>query len=147
MMVNVGFTGTQRGMTSFQKHSFATVWEAIEDNIGQIDEFHHGDCLGADKQAHEFTYGRYGGLVVIHPPDVDAKRAWCAGDVEKEPLPYLKRNQKIVDACDVLIATPNEHKEVLRSGTWATIRRARKKKKTIFIIYPDGMPVMERGDE
>jgi hypothetical protein len=51
----------------------------------------------------------------------------------------LERNTEIVKACDVLIATPKEQDEVLRSGTWATIRRARKYDKKLAVIFPDGM--------
>ena len=34
--------------------------------------------------------------------------------------------------------TPQGNEEVMRSGTWATVRRARKQDKPIFIINPDG---------
>ena len=51
------------------------------------------------------------------------------------PKPYLKRNEDIVNKCDVLIACPiDKNKEILRSGTWATIRKARKLNKTIYLL-------------
>jgi len=142
-MVKIGFTGTQEGMTISQKKSFLSVWQMIEDELGPIREFHHGDCIGADDEADDFAitmFTRAGiGTVVIHPPDVDTKRAWCVGDITEKPLPYLERNTEIVKACDVLIATPKEQEEVLRSGTWATIRRARKYNKKLAVIFPDGV--------
>ena len=142
-MVKIGFTGTQEGMTISQKKSFLSVWQMIEDELGPIREFHHGDCIGADDEADDFAitmFTRVGiGTVVIHPPDVDTKRAWCVGDITEKPLPYLERNTEIVKACDVLIATPKEQEEVLRSGTWATIRRARKYNKKLAVIFPDGV--------
>lgn len=54
------------------------------------------------------------------------------------PRPYLDRNHDIVDATDVLIAVPNSVKEELRSGTWATIRYAKRTKQPLMVIPPDG---------
>jgi hypothetical protein len=51
---------------------------------------------------------------------------------------YLDRNHDIVDSSDLLIAVSESTVEVLRSGTWATIRYAKKLRKPIKIIYPDG---------
>lgn len=48
---------------------------------------------------------------------------------------YMARNDKMIELADHLIAFPETSKEVLRSGTWATIRRARKKGIPID-IYP-----------
>ena len=135
-MMNFGFTGTQNGMTPLQKKAF---WQFLRgyhsSNI--IKEFHHGDCEGADKEAHDMAV-YLGVYVVVHPPENSLKRAWCSGNREEKPLPYLKRNTEIVKACDMLIATPKEQEEVLRSGTWATIRRARKQNKPYLIICPEG---------
>jgi hypothetical protein len=39
----------------------------------------------------------------------------------------LDRNRAIVAAVDVLVAAPLEDREVQRSGTWATVRSARRK--------------------
>jgi predicted Rossmann fold nucleotide-binding protein DprA/Smf involved in DNA uptake len=44
----------------------------------------------------------------------------------------LERNHLIVAACDVLNAAPLQDEEILRSGTWATIRYARKAGKTVI---------------
>jgi hypothetical protein len=52
--------------------------------------------------------------------------------------PYLVRNHEIVDDSQVLIAAPKEFTEQLRSGTWATIRYARKIGRTVRIVFPDG---------
>lgn len=38
---------------------------------------------------------------------------------------YMKRNDALVKAADILVAFPETSTEQLRSGTWATIRRAR----------------------
>ena len=51
---------------------------------------------------------------------------------------YLERNRDIVDACDILIACPRTLKEELRSGTWATVRYARKVGKPVAILWNNG---------
>lgn len=58
-------------------------------------------------------------------------------DEKREPLPYLARNCVIVDEADILLACPKGPEEQ-RSGTWATVRYARKQNKRIVIVYPDG---------
>ncbi len=130
----IGFTGTQRGMTPKQKDRFY-------DKIVELDatEFHHGDCIGADEEADNIVRTIGGIRIVIHPPDNDAKRAFCNArglSMVCEPKPYLERNHDIVDACETMIATPGETTEQLRSGTWATIRYAKKKQKPGIILVP-----------
>ena len=51
------------------------------------------------------------------------------------PKPYLDRNRDIVDACEVLLATP-DGPERLRSGTWSTVRYARKIGKPVEVRLP-----------
>jgi len=45
---------------------------------------------------------------------------------------YAKRNKNIVDATDYLIATPND-KERPGSGTWVTVRYARRQCKEFIL--------------
>ncbi len=65
-------------------------------------------------------------------------RNFSKGDETRKPKPYLKRNHDIVDESDILIGFPSSEEERLRSGTWATVRYARKTGKRIYIIFPDG---------
>lgn len=136
--MRVGFTGTQAGMTQMQMVSFINVMEHIH-SISMIDEFHHGDCTGSDEEAHELVsvYLKWPDIF-IHPPVNQSKQAFCAGHFRFRPKPYLDRNHDIVDSTDVLVGTPKENTEQLRSGTWATIRYAKKKGKYLVIIWPDG---------
>jgi len=64
--------------------------------------------------------------------------AGAASDIRRNPKPYLERNHNIVDESELLIACPKSKEEELRSGTWATVRYARKKGVRIILIYPDG---------
>jgi len=130
--MQLGFTGTQRGMTEDQHVAVESLMRVLD--IGHV---HHGDCVGADADFHELAEAR-NARIEIHPPFDSEKRAWCKGDILWPEYDYMKRNQHIVDCSDVLIATPGEMSEVLRSGTWSTIRRARQKGIRIFIVTPDG---------
>ena len=62
-----------------------------------------------------------------------------------DPRPYLARNRDIVDASDLMLACPAEQQEVLRSGTWATIRYALKRDKHLIVIHPNGAAVEHNG--
>lgn len=141
-MIRVGFTGTQRGCTQRQR-------DELNDWFGSftlIDEFelHHGDCIGADAEAHEIARG-WGARVAGHPPTDPKKRAFCRFDEEREPKPYLDRNHDIVDETEWMVAAPGEMEEQLRSGTWATIRYARKRGRRLIIVHPDGSSAEEDG--
>lgn len=140
--MNIGFTGSRHGMTEHQKNMLEA---AFENNFDEgLDEFHHGDCEGADEYAHEIAKF-YFEHIVVHPSINPMYRAYTISDIT--PLydkmyklcpekPYLDRNHDIVDAVDLLIAAPETKKEHLRSGTWATIRNARKKGIAVFILEP-----------
>ncbi len=85
--------------------------------------FHHGDCIGADQQA--FVIAKSIGYEThSHPPENPKARAFTKSDINYPVLPYMARNDEIVAASDVLIAGPYQDGEIVRSGTWATIRRA-----------------------
>ena len=129
----IGFTGTRDGTTTSQ----ITILEKylMEHEISQA---HHGDCRGADEEFHHLIYGRLPIMIFIHPPTNKSKRAFCKGGTILPKNPYITRNHDIVNACEVLIACPKTDYEQIRSGTWATVRHARRTYKPIVIIYPDG---------
>lgn len=89
-----------------------------------VTELHHGDCTGWDLQAQ--IVAKYLGIrTIAHPPENDRFRAFTKSDVILPPKPYLDRNKDIVNAVDFLIAAPSGP-EVRRSGTWSTVRYAKK---------------------
>ena len=110
--------------------------ERIAVKAGGLLEFHHGDCVGADAEAHAIA-DENNAYIVVHPPSNPKSRAFVEGyGVRLLPRPYLERNHAIVDSTDLLIATPKQTFEVRRSGTWATVRYARDIGRAITILYP-----------
>lgn len=132
----VGFTGTQSGMTKKQKKAFVKLILSFS-----LMTFNHGDCIGADADAHDLVVEHTSYFSIgIYPPINVSKCAWKQApmSIRYPPKEYLARNRDIVDASQVLIATPKEVEEQLRSGTWSTVRYAKKQKIPVYIIFPDG---------
>lgn len=146
MITRVGVTGTRQGMAIDQWQTFV---EKILDF--EMKEWHDGDCVGADTQAHSvvrnFMKEVVGFTPVLHghPCNLSKYRAYNEYDVIHEVKPPLVRNRDIVNNSDLMFATPLEYDEVLKgSGTWATIRYTRLQRKPLILIYPDGEFVGER---
>jgi hypothetical protein len=137
--VKVGFTGSRLGLASAQAVALRDLMRRLRPS-----ELHHGDCVGADDRMVTIARDLGVGHVESHPPTDDRMRAFAPSDHIGQPLPYLKRNEAIVIASDVLIAAPDSP-ERKRSGTWATVRFARKLKRTIYIVMPCGRIEVE-GD-
>lgn len=140
---HLGFTGTRDGMTARQKEVVARVVRTYPANL----RLHHGDCVGADEQMHRVVwanspFARFHG----HPPRNPRFRAYCKFDHLEEPKPYLARDRDIVDACELLIATPKSYAEVIRSGTWATVRYAAKVGRRTLVVFPDGRNEYRGGE-
>lgn len=127
-----GFTGTRTGLNINQK---TTIINLLTDelNKGFNIEVHHGDCVGADKDFHDICE-KLNIKIVIHPPNDDKLRAFCQSLKIKSPKPYLNRNRDIVDESNILIGCPLSNVEIIHSGTWYTIRYARKVNKETLII-------------
>lgn len=134
MIKHVAFTGSRSGMTPEQRGGLLVVLRELRAYGANV--FRHGCCIGSDRQAHDvakmLNYEIHG-----YPGDPGQFR-WAQQHQEEfelinEPMYYLDRNRQMVNESDVLVATPESH-EVIRSGTWATIRYARKDKKKRLII-------------
>lgn len=130
---HVGFTGTQAGMSDHQKRALRKAMEAASmDGIENI--LHHGDCIGADAEAHAIA-ADLGWDIIIHPPIKNGKRAYCSdGAIVLPPMEYLARNHEIVRTSNFIFAAPKSDDEELRSGTWATVRHARKIGKRVILL-------------
>lgn len=133
--VVLAFTGTQKGLTEEQQAALKRHMLRFRDH--GIEWFRNGDCIGADEEAAQ-TWTGMGGRIHLHPGDNRRKRAMLAADREESPAPNLTRNRTMVDGSHALIACPAGFREELRSGTWATIRYARKHRRPVTIIWPNG---------
>ncbi len=133
-IIKVGFTGTQIGMSENQKNEFEEIISNFFEKYKKI-EFHHGDCIGSDDEAHKILNQFYHDYtIIIHPPKISSKRAFCHGNVILDTKDYIQRNHDIVDDTEILIVAPKTNREELRSGTWSTYRYGKKKKKEIIIL-------------
>ena len=128
--MKVGFTGSRHGMSQAQKEAF--VHGLLESGIT---EFHHGDCVGADEEAHHIVREFFPDVhIVCHPPKSPNSRAFTKCNEYRDPLPYIPRDKKIVDETEFLFGAPLTDEEVIRSGTWTTIRYAKKLQKPYKIL-------------
>lgn len=128
--MKIGFTGSREGMSQNQKEQFVLQLERFN-----ITEFHHGDCEGADAQAHDIIREFYPDVkIVIHPPISDYRRAFKQGDEMREPDDYLPRDERIVNETSHLFGAPLTDEEDKRSGSWYTIRYARRRHKEYTLL-------------
>lgn len=135
--MRIGFTGSSEGITSLQRDKLRELLSAWVSERGEH-VAHHGDCVGADAEFHALAL-ELGLRVVVHPPTNPKKRAFCRGFAERRPeKPYLDRNHDIVDSAERVIACSGTMAEVQRSGTWATVRYARKVGKPVWVVFLDG---------
>lgn len=124
--MKIGFTGTQDGTTCEQHEALVRVLK---------------ESVGADEEAADIIHECVPKPTIIgHPPTNRKKMSrfveYVCNDIAPAE-PYLIRNHRIVDATEKMIACPKGDEE-LWSGTWATIRFARRSKKPVVIIWPDG---------
>lgn len=155
-MKKIGFTGTREGMTVRQGHSFVST--LLEFTKGGEFEFHHGDCIGADDDA-QFLIEYDGRLaksvfrIVIHPGHSafdatnDSKRANNRADEIRESKTHFARNRDIVQETDLLIVCSVSNPIPRTGGTRYTYDYAKKLKKNIIVIYPNGEVVFETYKE
>lgn len=133
--LDVSFTGTSHH--DLTTHQAAGLTSYLRQYGSVMRSLHLGDCVRADEQMYDIACaaGLYD-MIILHPPTNRRKRAFCFAQRTMRPRPYIMRNHMMVEACDELLAAPAQAKEVVRSGTWATIRHARRLDKHIVYFYP-----------
>lgn len=110
-------------------------------------QLRHGGCVGADIEALDTFMTK-----ALQTPSLTTK-VWChpgnithyvgmsesypLGDVVLAAKPPLARNRDIIDASNLIFGCPAGPEET-RSGTWSTIRYAKKQNKNPTVILPDG---------
>jgi len=125
--MKVSFTGTRLGMSRLQRQG---LHDALEELRSSIVLFAHGCCIGADVEAHAIAREVCGPkLFIAALPSTAKTRAQVPSDCNfvARAKPPLERDKDIVDlGKDLLIAAPLTDQESTRSGTWHTIRYAKK---------------------
>jgi hypothetical protein len=148
--MHIGFTGTQDGLQVSQYQALRELVRGFVSIMAPPSVVaHHGDCVGADATFDEICR-RLGVRRHAHPgcdrSGVSPKRAYCQAETVEEPMWYIDRNHVIVGLVLTLVACPGGYTEEERSGTWATIRHARRLRRTVTLVYPDGRIDVEPGD-
>ena len=149
--MKLGYTGTRSGMTAAQK---ASIRRFVEKHAVDIDEVHHGDCIGGDDEFDSIIreLAKPGCNIIAHPSNVEPTRAYVdckeVGDSRRRvkttmlpERPPILRDCDIVDAVDTMIAAPRTYEEQAHSGTWFTYKYANKHKRKTYMIFPDGRTV------
>jgi|SRR6185503_10005819 len=158
----VGFTGTRNGMTDAQR---VRVRELVRNRA--VSFAIHGGCRGADYDFHQIVNNTPAITIWVHPTFrpmnwpyeifgrhaytdaemrlFDIVGAWRARGATLVAAPDqdpLRRNLTMVRIIAARhgwwIATPKLNVEELRSGTWHCIRRVRKAKIPLCIVWPNG---------
>lgn len=139
-----GVTGTRYGVSSAQQAKFTSLlfqevdYRNIDRSPLEKDQFHHGACVGTDETTARIAKETFGLWTVAHPSNIYNFTTKFVSDVTLKMKEPLVRNMDIVYEVQFLFALPAIKNEVLRSGTWSTIRAARSRSVPGVIIFPDG---------
>lgn len=129
----MGVTSSCLGLTKLQEQWIANF---LNENTAYV--LHHGDCVGGDDEvAHLFA--EYGTYIIAHPGNSMTHRAYStANDLILPSMDNLRRNRVIVTHSEFMLALPGTAFEIMRSGTWHTIRYAKNQKVPLVVIKPNG---------
>lgn len=143
----IGITGSRHGATPEQLDRAEILLHAAHMVHGARLLVVHGSCVGVDAQIDAFC-ARTGVEVVCRPSWL---RRWtasvCAVQIAAPAAPRV-RNRAIVRQSNLLIACP-QGAEALhpRSGTWVTVRMARRHRVPCRIVWPDGVAEDDVGED
>lgn len=131
-MINIrySFTGTSNPGGS----AYKTVEHFIR-QLTNVTQINTGAAVGVDTYAYEYAVKHfprarhclYVPAGSFHNLEVVRTAKEAEHEVYLIEGGYMARNDALVANADILIAFPQGPQEVLRSGTWATVRRAIKK--------------------
>ena len=124
----ISFTGPARRLTEPEVDRITAVVEA-----SPADLYVSGAAYGVDTAAALAAYVHRGCVRLAVPRGevyntdlVHIAEQMPGWEIEYVDGGYMARNDRLVELATVLLAFPETQEEQLRSGTWATIRRARK---------------------
>lgn len=146
--MTLGITGTREIPADPQTHALGLLVNTYMRVATGRKEMHHGCATGADESAHEIALTIPGILIHGHPGYGTGGRAPYRMAIRPgefatlyPELPYRERNLAIVSATRLLLACPRypeQDARSARSGTWQTIRFARRAQIPVIILTPTG---------
>jgi hypothetical protein len=137
-----GMTGSQKDPNPVQLETILNIM-VFEEGLEAVDGFwwHFGDCIGSDAAAFDAVNEMFPvNIVTVAWPGTDPKRRANkpASEIHR-PAAFDRRNERIAYCSHQgLFALPSTHSEIMRSGTWQTVRFAWKLGRKIWVIDPDG---------
>lgn len=137
-MKDIGITGTRNGMTQSQREVFFDVLEHIIFLNPEIDQFHHGQCIGVDVEAAIICEDDFDLRIVSHPPIKTDLIGSCINHEIKPAAGYFQRNRDIVMDSDLMFVVPYTEEKQTKGGTWYTFQYALKLAKPTILILPSG---------
>lgn len=131
-MTTYAFTGSRGPLTLEQSGYVRKVVNSLP--LTQTDKVRQGGAKGVDFCVAKYVPSAMQTVYApcsapwseYHPVGAILRRHTPEGGFATHAEDYLDRNREMVDGADVLIAFPKTAEEETRSGTWATIRYARK---------------------
>jgi hypothetical protein len=139
-ILQLGFTGSKYPLPEIQQKNLSLLISELTGRYESV-TVHHGDCVNGDETFHRLCAPRLVvRSIIVHPPTDPKLRAFCDGAKVTilDPLPYPVRNKEVVISSEVMIACPSSMTERIRSGTWQTVRMARKQHRIVHFVFPDG---------
>lgn len=134
-MLIVGVTGSRL----IEERALTVIYPVI-DALPLSTTLVAGACIGVDAYAMRRAHQRGLSVLAVLPANralvMPDWRAYCTMAIHMlAGTSYMDRNDRIIAEIDRLLAFPKTATEELRSGTWATVRRAREKGIPVE-IYP-----------
>lgn len=137
-----GMTGTLEGASNEQMQTLEVLIRNVGLDFTERFYWHFGDAIGADAQCFGYIITRFpfSVITVAHPGlNITNARAFCRANEIREPIKDVTRDERIVYcAHNGVFGLPRTFNEILRSGTWTTIRRTGKLGRPCWLIKPDG---------
>lgn len=142
--MTIGFTGSRNGMTDEQKEQVSNTIDMLLKQTLKGSSAIDGRCVGSDADFNDiatekglYTIG-IGGYSAKNPDDLSYRND-NVYNVYRTSMTHFARNREIVNASDVMIATPLSFNFDINGGTNYTIKFAQQVKKPIYVISPEGI--------
>ncbi len=142
--ISIGITGTRNLPTDNQRHTLRLMVNSFARCVGGERQLHHGMCVGTDECAHYIAAQIPRMKIYGHPGPQSRYRMQAGHDLFTliyDAKPFRARNSDIVQASGILLACPRypeQDARSARSGTWQTIRFARRAHKPVILVIPSG---------